>query len=113
MGTNMPHKSAPDCLKHSSTPKKLPVPPYPCHRKLTREGKRDGVGGPETGCHEDEQNVSGREVVDCAYCDGCDHEEGEPAGDDEAAVGGDFVGEDAAYGGTDEGECVDGNLGSG
>ena len=73
------------------------------------ERQRDGVGSPQAGGHEDEEDVAGGEVVDGADEDGGDEGEGEPGGDDDTAVLGDAVGEVAGYGGANEGDGVDGD----
>lgn len=70
-----------------------------------REGR--GVGGPEAGGHEHEENIACGEVVDDADQDGGYEGKGEPAGDDEAAVIRDGVGEISGDGCTDKGDGVD------
>lgn len=75
-----------------------------------RKAQRNGVGCPQSCGHEDEQDVSREEVVDCADCDGHCHGEGEPGGDDNTPGIGEFIGEETCYSGADEGYGIDGDL---
>lgn len=74
-----------------------------------RVGQRETVGRPETGGHDDEERISGCEVVDGADNNGADHGNGHPRAEHDTAPLGVAVGEETRDSGADEGDAEDGD----